>query len=390
MNDSKRKRSWMHACVLGLLLSLLFSSGCSTSSPSPNSQVAATGANVADELIGAQYVARWFPRSVRFSPDETHLLVSLCHFQYAYYCRIARYWLSDSRWEVIPAPRGTSLVWPEYSPDGARITYAEAACPQVYACNGSEFALSTMRSDGSDRRALGPTGVQMPTHSPDGSRLLYWRIQGSARLVSGRTIGSWALYETMPSTTSSRPAEKQLTDEHYFGIYGAPRYLPDGERLLYSAYRSDGSSDYTFVIRRDEGMRRTPSGSKGSIPAWKVANTQFIHAFHPKRGWLVGYKRLWFQGERDGAERRHLLDAVPYSVPVADVSPSGNLVAALSGVPEGTMGGGGVVSYWAESPVEGPPRVPVMSIVDVERKSTRPVINWPADVERITRSSADR
>jgi hypothetical protein len=338
-------------------------------------------------LLGALYPTRWFPRSVRFSPDESNLLVSLCHFQYGHYCRVARYWIADARWEVLAAEIGVSMAWPDYSPDGRNIVYAQASCAQTYHCIGAEFELMTMTHEGTQRRSVGQqVGVQMPTYSPDGSRVLYWRVQGSGTPRSGRSIPYWSLYEV---DLSSQPGStvRQLTDDLYFGIYGAPRYLPDGERLLYTAYRGDGASNDTFMIRRDEGMRRNVTLSRGPIPAWTDVKTQFIHAYHPKWGWLVGFSKLWFQPATEYQTKRQILNSAPYSTPVADVSRGGDWVAALSGVPSGTMrdADSSMANYWAESPsgTQGPARTPVMTITRVESGQIRPITNWPADVEKV-------
>lgn len=337
-----------------------------------------------ETLIGAEFPTRWFPRSVRFSADDTHLLMTLCHFRYSYYCRVARYWIADSRWEIFPAKVGESLAWPDASPDGKHIIYAQAHCSKTYQCFGAEFTLATMNADGTDRRELGPLAVQMPTYSPDGSRIMYWRVQGSSALSSGRSIGYWSLYEYSKGNAFT---ERQLTDELYWGIYGAPRYLPDGKRLLYTAYRGDGMSEYTFVIRRDEGMRHQGRRDfRGPIPPWNIVRTQFIHAFHPRWGWLVSYKALWFEPDTSQQVKRQLLSSAPYTTSVADVSHDGNWVAALSTV-SGTMkdGGRGVANYWAESPsgIEGPPRTPVMTLTHVSDGTVRAITNWPADVEKV-------
>lgn len=136
-------------------------------------------------------------------------------------------------------------------------------------------------------------------------------------------------------------------------------------------------------------MRRDVTPSRGPIPAWTIAKTQFIHTFHPERGWLVGYKVLWFEPDNPKQSKQEVLNSNPYTIPVADVSHDGNWVAALSGVPSGTMrdAGGGVANYWAESPsgIEGPPRVPVMTLTRIPTKTVRAVTNWPTDVERVTR-----
>jgi WD40-like Beta Propeller Repeat len=367
-------------------MALLWLSACST----PPGIDSAAG-----EEIGTQYPVRWFPRSVRFSPDDSHLLVSLCHFEYAYYCRVARYWIADSRWEVLPHERGVSMAWPEYSPDGKRIVYAQAKCPNVFRCVGAEFALSTMNRDGGDRRELGPTAVQMPTHSPDGSRLLYWKVQGSSKLSSGRATGSWGLYEYSLNANVSVEPEARITDEVYYGIYAAPRYLPGGERLLYTAYRSDGEANHTFVVRRDEGLRRTSNPPRPPIAPWAGANTQFIHAFHARRGWLVGYKVLWFQPENPNEPRLEILNSAPFTTPVADVSHNGEWVVALSGISAGTMrdaGGGGAVDYWNRPSIayEGRPPVPVMTLTAIDKQVIQPIVDWPPDVERVTRPQPAR
>ncbi len=380
-------RIWL--AVLYASLSILVACAVPENRPSDADRVAQDSSTISSKsgvlLIGAEYPVRWFPKSVRFAPDDSHLLVSLCHFKYGYYCRIARYWPAEKRWEIVPAAVGESMAWPEYSPDGRRIVYSHATCGDTYRCGGTDFSLAIMDAQGSNRRDLEPARVQMPTWSPDGKRLMYWRVQGSGNLSSGRSFGYWSLYEFEVDGAAS---ETRLTDDIFTGIYSTPRYLPGGERLLFGAYRGSSSPDYTFVVDRREAIDRVASGGRLPTPAWDLVKTQFIHAFDPTRGWLVGYKNLWFQTSDKTLPRRYVLKADPYTIPVADVSHDGKWLVALTGIPAGTMrdAGGGVADYWAESPggQEGPPHTPVMTLIDLVSPSVQAVTNWPRDVERVT------
>lgn len=337
------------------------------------------------ELIGAEHQVRWYPRSARFSPDESHLLVSLCHFRFSHYCRIARYWTAEHRWEVLPFESGSSAAWPDYSPDGRRIVFAQQRCEATYQCDGLGFALATMDRDGTNRRELGPVGVQMPTWSPDAKRLLYWRLNGVGRLASGRAIGSFDIYEyTLMPVPTTTPAETRITGDNYFGTYAAPRYLADGERILYSAYRGDDTGSYGYVVTREQARRLWSGTPRKQIAAWSGPPRSVLHGFYPGHGWLYHHGALRLRFDTETKSERVVLQDSRYHIGTADLSSSGKSAVALTGTPLGTTESGGAVAYFKISRHPSTEAVPVMSLIDMATGIGQPIADWPADVERVT------
>ncbi len=60
---------------------------------------------------------------MRFAPDDSHLLLSMCHVCIYQYCRIAKYHFADKRWEVLPHEEHMTYIWPTCSPDGKRVLF---------------------------------------------------------------------------------------------------------------------------------------------------------------------------------------------------------------------------------------------------------------------------
>jgi hypothetical protein len=219
----------------------------------------------------------------------------------------------------------------------------------------------------------------MPAFSPNSKRIVYWGLNAALRSESNRTYVWWDLYER---TADGSRDERRVTDQGYPGIYTGPRYLPDGESILYTAW-NDRASGYTFVVDRFDGIRRSPV-QRQPIPPWRTVNAQYLHAFHASRGWLLGRSALSFLPPGPGASLVEVYDATPYEASVVDVSPSGRWVVSLQGASKGTMESGGFAGYWnAAAPVINRPAVPVMAIVDVESSTVTPATNWPADVEPV-------
>jgi len=353
--------------------------------PRPQPPAAQPAAVAPGELIGAQHEVRWYPRSARFAPDESHLLVSLCHFRYSYYCRIARYWIADNRWEVVPEQRGISTAWPDYSADGRRIVFAQQRCKDTYQCSALDFALATMNRDGSGRRELDVTGVQMPSWSPDGQRLLYWRLNGVGRLSSGRTIGSFDVYEyRLEAGPRAATGEVRLTHDAYPGTYTAPQYYAGGQKVLYSAYASDRTGSYGFTMDLHVLRSRSADAPRRSEASWDGPRWSMLYAFHPARGWLYSDGSLRFRTADPGRAESLVLRDSKYYLGAADVSPSAQRVVVLTGTPRGTMDQGGAISYLKPPRPPAAHAVPVMALIDVATGTVYAITNWPADAEPVT------
>lgn len=328
----------------------------------------------------AQFKTRWFPRSARFAPDESHLIVSMCHFMYSYYCHLARYWIADARWEVLPFVPDVSAGWPDYSPDGKRIVFAQAACIS-YHCDWGDFKLATMNSDGSGKQVFDTHGAQMPAFAPDGERMVYWGLVGRAKLSSGRGVIAWDVYEYDPRSPPET-REQKVTASLFDGIWTGPRYMPDGERLFFTGYIIGNDGSRTFVIPRKLNLR---PNYKNDLPGRRLQRAGYVHAYHPELGWLVSASLVWLIPPGHDAEQRDVFNAYPYSATVADISRSGRWAVSIQGASEGTMARGGIASYLNDRSIIGASPVPVMTLANRETGSVSPLF-WPADMESLTLS----
>lgn len=201
---------------------------------------------------------RWFPRHVRFAPDESNLLVSLCHTVRYDLCRIGRYHLASERWEILPFDDKSTYKWPLYTPDGKAIYVMRAPCDEQYRCDFAQEKLLRLSVDG--RQSEGVASI-IATHlniSPDGKRLIYWRI-GAYASIQGRTQTRANIFEMDLETRRERPLLKE--DELY-------TYQEDRS---FSFYLSDGESFFFNASFRDGGGNRDEAKSGWSIAKLKDA-----------------------------------------------------------------------------------------------------------------------
>ncbi len=122
---------------------------------------------------------RWFPAHVRFSPDDSNLLVSLCHInpQRSDVCRIGRYYLASQQWEVLPFEDKRTYRWPTYTPDGKWIVFSTGPCDEQYRCSIGDYVLARMPSDGARMEVVADTIAREPSFAPDGKKLVYWKLR---------------------------------------------------------------------------------------------------------------------------------------------------------------------------------------------------------------------
>ena len=365
-----------------LILFLFELSACSSTTTSPNGGFAASEARtpVVGRQIGSQYETRWFPRSARFAPNESHLIVSLCHFRYSYYCHLARYWIADARWEVLPYEPGISSAWPDYSADGNRIAYARAKCTS-YECDWADCRLATMNTNGGEQKLFETRGIQMPSFAPDGQHVVAWGLVGRGRLSSGRGIIGWDIYEYDLRSAGSEELEAQVTASLFTATLTGPRYLGDGQRLLFSGYIIGNDGSRTFLIPRKLNWK---PNYKNDLPGFRLQKAGYVHAHHPKYGWLVSASLVWFIPPGRNEDRDDVFNAYPFSASVADVSRTGRWVVSIQGASDGSLELGGVTSYFnrgSERFQRAP--MPVMTLVDRETAAAV-VMRWPADIESVT------
>jgi hypothetical protein len=175
------------------------------------------------DINAIDYGTRWFPTNVRWAPDDSHLLVSLCHVRNAEYCRIGKYWLADKRWELLALQPLTTYRWPSYSPDGKRMVATIGTCNEDFKFPQPRYVLSLLSPDGQQVTSLLQVIAEHPTFSDDGNKLIYWR---SAR----------GYYADVAQFDLRTGKQQDLTEMRLMGgAKGWPFFLPGGESFVFGA-----------------------------------------------------------------------------------------------------------------------------------------------------------
>lgn len=182
------------------------------------------GPTAAFDIASTSFGVRWFPTHLRWAPDGSHLLVSLCHVKQVDYCRIGKYWLAERRWELLALKPHTTYRWPSYSPDGKRIVVTVGPCDEKFACSASGFVLTLIDPSGGNSVDLVRSIAQKPSFSDDGRKIIYWRHTGGG-------ASDVAMYDL------NAAKEEKLTA---LGIWdnntqtGPPFFLSGGQRFTFS------------------------------------------------------------------------------------------------------------------------------------------------------------
>ena len=181
------------------------------------------------------YGARWFPTHLRFSPNDSNFLASLCHVRRPDFCRIGRYTLATKTWDIIPFEPLRTYRWPTYSPDGKWIVTTTAPCDDKYLCEPGEHVLVKMRPDGSGVEKVGNNVLaQHATFSGNGKKLIYWKYFAVPTPKGLRMLGKKEIY-SMDFETGK---ETVLTDINFRGEEQntRPMLTPDGETVILSGH----------------------------------------------------------------------------------------------------------------------------------------------------------
>ncbi len=177
------------------------------------------------DVMSTKWDTRWFPAHVRWAPDDSHLLVSLCHVNRSDYCRIGKYWIAENRWEILHLQPRITYRWPSYSPDGKSIAVSAGGCDENYRCDMRRYVLALLSPDGQRIDKLANSIAVQPSFSNDGKKIIYWRHTGGG-------AADVAMFDL------EHRKEKMLTSLVLSAIhaYGQARFLPGSERFVFSGF----------------------------------------------------------------------------------------------------------------------------------------------------------
>lgn len=198
--------------------------------PQQQSQSAESPFSIDDISFGV----RWVPTHVRYAPDSSHFLVSLCHTLRPELCRIGKYFAATNEWEILPFEDKRTYRWPVYSPDGKEIAVTTGACDEQYRCDLYQHVLARMRPDGSRMETVADITAKEMSFSPDGKKLIYWRLGGMG--PKGRRFEFSNIYEVDWATGK----ERALTDLGNTCKEGRALFVEDGEAFVFYAQSGDG------------------------------------------------------------------------------------------------------------------------------------------------------
>lgn len=229
---------------------------------------------------------RWFPTHVRWAPDDSHLLVSLCHTLRPSLCRIGKYFIAKQEWEILPYEDMRTYRWPVYHPDGKEIAVSTGPCDEQYRCALADYVLVRMASDGSDQQLVGDVIATDMSFSPDGKKLIYWRYGGVS--IRGRAVGLADVYEMdWPAGT-----ERALTEFKFMGEQdGSPFFLDDAKAILFWARSPNQRLTGMHYLRIQNGPI-TRFAIRNLEVLWPIENPDFAKAVGDHRVFDVG------QGDR--------------------------------------------------------------------------------------------
>lgn len=344
----------------------------------------------------------WTPVQARFHPDGQRMVVNLCSNRRNanYYCRMVEYRMAEQSWHLIPGQEeGKSYLYPSYSNDGKTLAFGVAQCAQPYCAGERGYGqLATMSVDAKPGKVAGyglpklwpVMGMSRPSFTGDDQRVLYWRSHYSARLASGRSIGSISVFAYRFATDE----ETHLIESLYSGqktvrfidAWTSPRYSLDGKVLRFSGMVDNliRSPERLWIGGGDPDVEY--SGSKAELVHRRVGREMEglgrVYAEHPERGILAGQGNLRLVDPKTLATKAVLVQPDFARIAQADIDPSGRWAVAVIGGRSLQDGRQGAQSfYWLQirdtRKAEGMKNdVPVLPLVNLETGAVQ-ALSWP-------------
>ena len=184
-----------------------------------------------------------------------------------------------------------------------RIVYVDESGPK----NQRVKRLAIMDQDGANQRALsdGRSIVLTPRFSPNRQEITYMSYES----------GQPQVYLLQIET-----GQRELVG-NFPGMTFAPRFSPDGQKVIFSLLRDDGNSNiYTMDLRSRNTTRLTSSNSIDTSPSYAPDGSRIV--FTSDRG---GRPQIYTMGADGSNPQRISFGDGNYSTPVW--SPRGDLIA---------------------------------------------------------------
>ena len=162
--------------------------------------------------------------------------------------------------------------WPVWSPDGRSIAFDSDRTDPDPGDDQAVFDVFTMRADGTGvvnlTGAVGGSGD--PAWSPDGEWIAFQSDQGGAP-------GQQGVFVMRRNGSDVR----RVTTAPEGSFDGAPRYSPDGDRLVFTRYDDSGSALFT-VRTSGERLRQITSFALGAGDAdWSPDGRRIVFEAYP-------------------------------------------------------------------------------------------------------------
>ena len=203
----------------------------------------------------------WNARLAFYSPDGTHLLVTLCKYgvgrgRFPTMCRPWRYHLTDKRWEEIalsPSDPDWDINSASYSPDGKTIAASYVKCQPstgqiARTCPYLDYRLLLIDAATGTHRTIASENARFqPSFTPDGKSLVYWQLDNLQGVATGTTAMPARQPQTLYATHNIHTLQLGDGQERIAIAVKAqlplapPRVFPDGVRVTVSGMGVIGS-----------------------------------------------------------------------------------------------------------------------------------------------------